>query len=182
MSQESAAIWAAVITSIAALLAGGFAFAAALRQVTKTALTQREQAWWQLRRNTFADFLNKLRDLRNAYAPHAEALISGTFDGSKAAAWASALDAYHKTYSVLDLEAPESLLDADAVRDTWRTVQMVETVVQIWEEAVLNGQTLPTPLGTNPQEEFERLLSYMTRDADQTRRAFRAELHKELDF
>ncbi|MFE8925767.1 hypothetical protein [Streptomyces rochei] len=182
MTPESAAIWAAVITSIAALLAGGFAFAAALRQVTKTALTQREQAWWQLRRNTFADFLNKLRDLRNAYAPHAEALISGAFDASKAAAWASALDAYHKTYSVLDLEAPETLLHADAVRDTWNTVQMVETVTQFWEEAVLNGRPLPAPISSNPQEMFDDSLSSMTRDADRTRRAFRSELHKELNF
>ncbi|MEU0215599.1 hypothetical protein ABZ281_10950 [Streptomyces sp. NPDC006265] len=60
MSDATAAILAALVGAIVALTVGALAFAAAMKQVNKTALAQREQAFWDHRRNTYANYLDAL--------------------------------------------------------------------------------------------------------------------------
>ncbi|MEU4092006.1 hypothetical protein [Streptomyces sp. NPDC026673] len=57
MSEEKAVVLAALIGAAAAILVGGLAFAAAVRQVTKSAEIQRDQAFWQAQRDSYTQFI-----------------------------------------------------------------------------------------------------------------------------
>lgn len=134
MEETTAALWAASIGASAAILVGTLAFWAVMRQVRRTALTQREQAFWQSRRDTYVKMMLSLQKFERASTECLPACQSGNFsedhvENVTAAAWA-----FEEARFVLLLEAPHDPMLAMALKTTNRKLQRVMTGYVAWKE------------------------------------------------
>ncbi|MFJ2196911.1 hypothetical protein [Streptomyces violaceusniger] len=144
MQESTAALWAAVIGAGAAILVGGLAFWAAMRQVRRTAVTQREQSFWQSRRDTYAKMMLALQNADRANNECLAAFHEGDFADSHQN---KAVEAAHKIDEVrfvLILEAPQDPVFAHAVRVANRKASVVTTGLIAWRRDALLSSPLRT--------------------------------------
>ncbi|MER7205124.1 MULTISPECIES: hypothetical protein [unclassified Streptomyces] len=147
MSDATAALVAALIGASAAVLAGGLAIHAALKQVSKSAVTQREQAFWELRRDAYAKALVSYRGFERVAWEFNEAAkteevssLKGLLDKMDNAAYS-----FEESKAVLDISVPEDSDVARAVRNVNDYITDAMMVVELWYEGS------PNPDGWSPR-------------------------------
>ncbi|MFF7234411.1 hypothetical protein [Streptomyces sioyaensis] len=175
MSDAMAALWAALIGAFAALLVGGVAFVAALKQVTKTAYSQRQQAFWQLRRDTYANYLLALRGFSRAARTCSTHLMRGDADAQILESVKDAAEKFHDVAAVLDIESPGYATYIHPVSERCEEfAREVEYIVESWWEGVAASES-GVPSMDDEFLEFHRILEL---NIDDIREAFRIDLHR----
>jgi hypothetical protein len=181
MSEAMAALWAALIGALAALLVGGFAFVAALKQVTKTAYTQRQQAFWQLRRDSYANFLLSYSaftaaadDCFKSLAHNAEVTDAAMRKMDDAASELANMAA------ILDLEAPDDGELLGCVADVKSGVFEMHRFVRNWRDRV-SGLRSRDPVNVQYHYEYQAIGARVAAKVNWLRGIFRADLHDEME-
>lgn len=141
VSDTTAALVAALIGAGAAVLAGGLALYAALKQVSKSAVTQREQAFWELRRDAYARALVACQGFDRTAWEFSEASKTQAV-GSLESLVQKLDDAayrFEESKAVLDISVPWDGDVARAVRNVDDYIADLMMVVQCWYEGVPNS-------------------------------------------
>ncbi|MFC8199936.1 hypothetical protein ACFUTV_31770 [Streptomyces sp. NPDC057298] len=174
MSDATAAILAAFIGASSALAVGAAAFAAALKQVSKAALTQRDQAFWEHRRNTYANYLGALSSFfhlinSDSEAPPSDSLLQEA---------GHALAQVKHMWDVISLEAREER------GEVYDAANLLEDVCSDCFENLEEWSRAARVYGVR---EFSNYISRRDEDAEilassiaNIRSVFRAELHRSV--
>ncbi|UFR07118.1 hypothetical protein KBP30_40950 [Streptomyces sp. Go40/10] len=178
MSESTAALWAAAIGAAAATLVGGMAFWAAMRQVRLTALVQREQAFWQFRRDTYAKFMGLLAQFDRIAQKHLAAHHRGNFTEEQESEMSEALLALHQGQCALMLECPGDPYITGTVGGISGVVQSIVTGFTDWRYDV--HRISPR----RSRDDWVGFISekgrYLQQLADELFQALRNDLHREV--
>ncbi|MGI5252782.1 hypothetical protein [Actinacidiphila glaucinigra] len=175
MSESTAAIFAAFIGAGAALLAGGFAFLAALKQVTKTATTQRDQAFWDSRRDTYAKALVTAANFQRVSDECAHALVSTSgLQDELARRLDDAAHDFETARAVLCLQAPDGHGVANAISVTHSYLWEACKIIELWAAGEVNQYQ-------SWESRLEDTLSTLNEVVSSLAEALRADLHREVD-
>lgn len=182
MSESIATLSAALIGAIAALLVGGVAFMTALKQVTKTAYTQRQQAFWQMRRDSYAGFLLAYSDFLTAVGACHRCISSDVSIGdSDMRNLLEATGKIEHMAAVLELEAPSEAGILEQVATLRGCVFLMHRYIREWREGenrVLTDRAEDLALF---EQRYVRLGGEMMGHVRELRRLFRLDLHKDAE-
>ncbi|MGW2497303.1 hypothetical protein ACWCV2_22740 [Streptomyces pseudogriseolus] len=140
MDRATAALWAAFITASAAILVGGLAFYSAVRVARRTAMVQREQAFWNSRRDTYVSVMHAFGKIDRARVECLLAYRKGEFsDSSLIEKLTDASYEFEAARLAMLLEAPHDPVIAAALKTANRKQQAVLHLYMAWNSAGSEG-------------------------------------------
>ncbi|MFH8530468.1 hypothetical protein ACH4GE_18860 [Streptomyces tendae] len=106
MNESTTALLAAGIGAGSALLVGGLAFWAAMRQVRISAKLQREHSFWASRRNTYATHMNKVQECERLFYRALGSVETGRLSIAEVDSILQSVAAFENVHYVMALEIP----------------------------------------------------------------------------
>ncbi|MFE6683938.1 hypothetical protein [Streptomyces sp. NPDC057729] len=172
-------VFAACITATAAFTAGMLAFLAAVRNIRRAAVVQREQAFWQSRRDTYVGIMQSFSKFDRASLDCLTAYQEGDFSGAHLEKLTDACFVFEEARFAMLLEAPHDPIIASALKVANRKLQALLHLCMNWKHAADEGDEKAQDL-EYWNDEAERHRGKFGQARNSLFVAMRNDLHREI--